>query len=39
MTNTDTLLDPDNLEASANPEDDMVEDDDGGERILNQDSL
>ena len=39
MTNTDTLLDPDNLEASANPEDDMVEDDDGGERILNQDEI
>lgn len=39
MTNTDTLLDPDNLEASANPEDDMVKDDDGGERILNQDEI
>lgn len=39
MTNTDTLLDPDNLEASASPEDGMVEDDDGGERILNQDEI
>ncbi|MFM7630797.1 MAG: flagellar motor switch protein FliM [Alphaproteobacteria bacterium] len=39
MTNTDDLLDPDNLEASANPEDGMMEEDDGGERILNQDEI
>ncbi|MFM7621706.1 MAG: flagellar motor switch protein FliM [Alphaproteobacteria bacterium] len=39
MTNTDDLLDPDNLEASANPEEGMMEEDDGGERILNQDEI
>jgi flagellar motor switch protein FliM len=39
MTNTDDLLDPDNLDSSDASEEGMLEEDDGGERILNQDEI
>ena len=37
MTNTDDLLDAETLESDATPDEAMVEDDEGSERILNQD--
>ncbi len=39
MTNTDDLLNPDALDASVMPEETMTEDDEGSERILNQDEI
>ncbi len=39
MTNTDDLLDPENLESDATLDEAMVEDDEGSERILNQDEI
>jgi flagellar motor switch protein FliM len=39
MTDTDDLLNPDNLDASVMPEESMTEDDEGSERILNQDEI
>ena len=39
MTNTDDLLDPETLESDATPDEAMVEDDEGSERILNQDEI
>ena len=39
MTNTDDLLNPDALDASVMPEEAMAEDDEGSERILNQDEI
>jgi flagellar motor switch protein FliM len=39
MTNTDDLLDPENLESDTTLDEAMVEDDEGSERILNQDEI
>jgi flagellar motor switch protein FliM len=39
MTNTDDLLNPDALDAPVMPEEAMTEDDEGSERILNQDEI
>ncbi len=39
MTNTDDLLDAETLESDATPDEAMVEDDEGSERILNQDEI
>ena len=39
MTNIDDLLDAETLESDATPDEAMVEDDEGSERILNQDEI
>ena len=39
MTNTDDLLDPETLESDATLDEAMAEDDEGSERILNQDEI
>jgi flagellar motor switch protein FliM len=39
MTNTDDLLDPETLESDATLDEAMTEDDEGSERILNQDEI
>ena len=39
MTNTDDLLDAETLESDATPDEAMVENDEGSERILNQDEI